>query len=118
MSSDYDEQPQNPLICAPRMPFPGSTTTTIRIQRIWDLPVGDEEEQSGKSNQTRQAGSRKAFSHIEVAPILTLESGRPVNPLDRLDSNRATLFLFQQGRLNLGRDSLKTLPYSYGSARA
>ena len=48
------------------------------------------------------------FSHIEVAPILTLESGRPVSPLTGLDSNQSHAFPLSARPLALGRNSLKT----------
>ena len=47
-------------------------------------------------------------SHIEVAPILTLESCRPVNPLTGLDSNQSHAFPLSAKPLGLGRNSLST----------
>jgi len=48
------------------------------------------------------------FSHIEVAPILTFESGRPVNPLTGLDSNQSHAFPLSARPRALERNSLKT----------
>ena len=48
------------------------------------------------------------ISHIEVAPILTLESGRPVNPLTGLDSNQSHAFPLSARPFGLGRNSLNT----------
>jgi hypothetical protein len=50
----------------------------------------------------------RAFGHIEMAPILTVESGRPVNGLTGLDSNRTHAFPLSARPLALGRNSLNT----------
>jgi hypothetical protein len=50
----------------------------------------------------------QTFSHIEVAPILTLESGRPVNPLTGLDSNQSHAFPLSARPLRLSRNFLST----------
>ncbi len=50
----------------------------------------------------------QAFSHIELAPILTLESGRPVNALTGLDSNQSHAFPLSARPQGLGRNSLNT----------
>jgi len=69
-----------------------------------DLPIGEEEE-SGK--QAENSGwLTRTFSHIEVAPILTIGSGRPVDPLTGLDSNRSHAFPLSARPLGLGRNSL------------
>jgi len=59
-------------IFARRMQYPAS----IKQQRfvfnaLWELPIGDEEERGGMSEQNT-GWLTQAFSHIEVAPILTL----------------------------------------------
>ncbi len=107
-ASDYDEQPQNPF--TPRAE--NAISRQHQQQRfvfnaLWDLPIGEEEEKNGKSEEN--AGwLMQTFSHIEVAPILTLESGRPVNPLTGLDSNHSHAFPLSARPLALGRNSLKT----------
>jgi hypothetical protein len=52
--------------------------------------------------------STKIFGHIEVAPIFTLESGRPVNPLTGIDSNGNGAFPLSSRPLGFGRNSFKT----------
>jgi len=52
----------------------------------------------------------QTFSHIEVAPILTLESGRPVNPLTGLDSDRSHTIPLSARPLGLGR-ALATMDF-------
>jgi hypothetical protein len=71
------------------------------------LPIGDEEKKDGKSEENT-GWLTQAFSHIEVAPILTLESGRPVNPYTGLDSNQSHAFPLSARPLGLGRNSLNT----------
>jgi hypothetical protein len=91
-ASDFDEQPQNPF--DPRAE--NAVSRQHQQQRfvfnaLWDLPIGDEEEKGGKSEENT-GWLTQAFSHIEVSPILTLESGRPVNPLTGLDLNQSHAF--------------------------
>ena len=50
----------------------------------------------------------RTFRHIEVAPIVTVGSGRPVNPLTGVDSNRSDAFPLSSRPLGLARNSLKT----------
>jgi hypothetical protein len=107
-ASDFDEQPQNPF--DPRAE--GAVSRQHQQQRfvfnaLWELPIGDEEEKGGKSEESTSWLSQ-IFSHIEVAPILTLESGRPVNPLTGLDSNQSHAFPLSARPLGLGRNSLNT----------
>jgi hypothetical protein len=71
------------------------------------LPIGDEEDKGGKSEKTT-GWLTEAFSHIEVAAILTLESGRPVNPFTGLDSNQSHAFPLSARPLGLSRNSLST----------
>ena len=107
-ASDYDEQPQNPFDLA-------SENTVSRqnqhqrfvFSALWDLPIGEEEDNSGKSNQS-SGWLTRTFSHIEVAPIFTAESGRPVNPATGLDSNQSHAFPLSGRPLDLGRNSIQT----------
>jgi hypothetical protein len=107
-ASDFDEQPESPF--DPRAE--NAVSRQHQQQRfvfnaLWDLPIGEEEDKGGKSEES--AGwLTKTFSHIELAPILTLESGRPVNPLTGLDSNLSHAFPLSARPLGLGRNSLNT----------
>jgi hypothetical protein len=107
-ASDYEEQPQNPFALAAE----NALSRQQQQQRfvfnaLWDLPIGEEEDKGAKSDEN-SGWLTQAFSHIEVAPILTLESGRPVNPLTGLDSNQSHAFPLSARPFALGRDSLKT----------
>jgi hypothetical protein len=107
-ASDYDEQPQNPFnLAAENALSRQHQQQRFVFNALWDLPVGEEEEKGGKSEESSN-WLTKTFSHIEVAPILTLENGRPVNPLTGLDSNQSHAFPLSARPLGLGRNSLKT----------
>jgi outer membrane receptor for ferrienterochelin and colicin len=107
-ASDFDEQPQNPF----DLRTENSVSSQHQQQRfvfnaLWELPIGDEEEK-GRESEENTGWLTQAFSHIELAPILTLESGRPANPLTGLDSNQSHAFPLSARPLALGRNSLNT----------
>jgi carboxypeptidase family protein/TonB-dependent receptor-like protein len=107
-ASDFDEQPQNPF----DLPAENAVSRQQQQQRfvfnaLWELPIGDEEDKGGKSEES-SSWLTQTFSHIEVASILTLESGRPVNPFTGLDSNQSHAFPLSARPLGLGRNSLST----------
>jgi hypothetical protein len=107
-ASDFDEQPQNPFdLRAENAVSRQHQQQRVVFNALWELPIGDEEEKGGKSEENTGWLTR-TFSHIEVAPILTLESGRPVNPLTGLDSNQSHAFPLSARPLVLGRNSLNT----------
>jgi hypothetical protein len=104
-ASNYDEQPQNPFNLAAE----NAVSWQHQQQRfvfnaLWDLPIG-EEEGSGHKSEPDQGWLVRTFSHIEVAPIFTAESGRPVNPLTGLDSNRTHAFPLSSRPLGLAKSS-------------
>jgi Carboxypeptidase regulatory-like domain/TonB dependent receptor/TonB-dependent Receptor Plug Domain len=107
-ASDFDEQPQDPFNLAAE----NALSLQHQQQRfvfsaLWDLPIGDEENNGGKSTQS-SGWLTRTFSHIELAPIFTAESGRPVNPLTGLDSNQSHAFPLSGRPLDFGRNSLQT----------
>jgi Carboxypeptidase regulatory-like domain/TonB dependent receptor/TonB-dependent Receptor Plug Domain len=107
-ASNYDEQPENPFNLAAE----DALSREHQQQRfvfnaLWDLPIGDEEDNAGKRGQN-QGWLTRTFSHIELAPIFTTESGRPVNPLTGLDSNQGHAFPLSSRPLDFGRNSLQT----------
>jgi hypothetical protein len=107
-ASDFDEQPQNPFdLRAENAVSRQHQQQRFVFNALWELPIGDEEEKSGKSEENT-GWLTQAFSHIEVAPILTLESGRPVNPLTGLDSDQSHAFPLTARPLGLGRNSVRT----------
>jgi hypothetical protein len=107
-ASDFDEQPQNPFdLRAENAVSRQQQQQRFVFNALWELPIGDEEDKGGKSEENT-GWLTQAFSHIEIAPILTLESGRPVNPLTGLDSNQSHAFPLSARPLGLGRNSLNT----------
>lgn len=107
-ASDFDEQPQNPFdLRAENAVSRQHQQQRFVFNALWELPIGDEEEKDGQSEENN-GWLTQAFSHIEVAPILTLESGRPVNPFTGLDSNQSHAFPLSARPPGLGRNSLNT----------
>ncbi len=72
------------------------------------MPIGEEDK--NRKSEESTSWLMQTFSHIEVAPILTLESGRPVNPLTGLDSDRSHTFPLSARPLGLGR-ALATMDF-------
>jgi hypothetical protein len=70
---------------------------------LWELPIGDE------APPTTLLG--KAFQHIELAPIVTLGSGRPVNPLTGIDTYRTGVWPLYANPVGYSRNSLRTAPF-------
>jgi Carboxypeptidase regulatory-like domain/TonB dependent receptor/TonB-dependent Receptor Plug Domain len=106
-ASNYDEQPQNPFnLAAERAVSVQHQQQRFVLNALWDLPIGEDEDSGQKS--ANRGWLVRAFSHIEVAPIFAVESGRPVNPLTGLDSNRARAFPLSSRPLDLGRNTLET----------
>ncbi len=104
-ASDFDEQPQSPFNLAPEWALSRQQQQQrLVFNALWELPIGDEE--PGKPAQNSWV--TKIFGHIEVAPIFTVESGRPVNPLTGVDSNHSGAFPASFRPLEFGRNSLTT----------
>jgi outer membrane receptor for ferrienterochelin and colicin len=107
-ASDFDEQPQNPFdLRAENAVSRQHQQQRFVFNALWELPIGDEEDKGGKPEEST-GWLTEAFSHIELAPILIVESGRPVNPLTGLDSNQSHAFPLSARPRNLGRNSLNT----------
>ena len=107
-ASDFDEQPQNPF----NLRAENALSRQHQQQRfvfnaLWDLPIGEEEDKGGNASEGG-GWLTETFSHIELAPIVTVESGRPINPLTGLDSNRSHAFPLSSRPLALGRNSLNS----------
>jgi carboxypeptidase family protein/TonB-dependent receptor-like protein len=104
-ASDFNEQPGNPFHLAAEQ----ALSLQHQQQRavfngLWELPIGDEE--PGKPAPNNWV--TKVFGHIEVAPIFTVESGRPVNPLTGVDSSRNGAFPLSSRPFGFGRNSLRS----------
>ncbi len=87
-ASDFDEQPQNPFdLRSERAISSQHQQQRFAFNALWDLPIPGE---------------------IRLAPIITVGTGRPIEPLVGLDSNRSDAFPFSARPLGLGRNSLHT----------
>jgi Carboxypeptidase regulatory-like domain/TonB dependent receptor/TonB-dependent Receptor Plug Domain len=107
-ASDFDDQPQNHFnLAAENALSRQHQQQRFVFNALGDLPIGEEEDKGTNSKESADWLTR-AFSHIEVAPIFTAESGRPINPLTGLDSNRTHAFPLSARPLNFGRNSLQT----------
>jgi hypothetical protein len=87
-ASDFDEQPQNPFdLRAERSLSSQHQQQRFTFNALWNLPIPGE---------------------IELAPLITVGTGRPIDPLVGLDSNRSDAFPLSARPLGLGRNSLET----------
>jgi hypothetical protein len=104
-ASDFDEQPQNPLnLAAERAVSLQHQQQRLVFNALWELPIGDEEPGKKKPDDPLS----KIFGHIQVAPIFTVESGRPVNPLTGVDTYRTLAFPLSARPAGMGRNSYRT----------
>jgi outer membrane receptor for ferrienterochelin and colicin len=87
-ASDFDEQPQNPFdLQAERALSSQQQQQRFSFNGLWNLPIPGQ---------------------IELVPIVTLGSGRPIDPLVGLDANRSDAFPLSARPLGFGRNSLLT----------
>ncbi len=119
-ASDFDEQPQNPYdLRADRGPSRNDQTQRFVLSGLFDLPFGEKERRAPRVQRLvslppsprRRLSSGlldKILGHVELAPIITVGSGRPVDPLIGLDSNRSHAFPLSARPLGFGRNTLKT----------
>ena len=104
-ASDFNEQPQNPFdLRGERAVSLQHQQQRLTFNALWELPIGDDE--PGKP--AKDDWVTRLFGHIEVAPIVTVDSGRPVNPITGVDSNGSHAFPLSARPLAFGRNSLRT----------
>ena len=104
-ASDYTEQPQNPAnLAAERALSLQHQQQRFVINALWEMPIGDEE--PGKPSKDDWV--TKVFGHIEVAPIFSATSGRPVNPLTGIDTYGSMVWPLSARPAGFGRNSLAT----------
>lgn len=107
-ASSWAEQPQNPYATnADR----GLSLFDLRhrfvLSGLFDLPIGDE----GNAAKGGPHGwFTKIFGNIEFAPIFSVESGRPENPLTGLDSNASESYPLSSRPAGYARNSLVIPP--------
>ena len=102
-ASDYTEQPQNPAnMAAERALSLQHQQQRFVFNALWELPIGDEE--PGKP--PKDDWVTKVFGHIEVAPIFSATSGRPLNPLTGVDTYGLMALPLSARPAGFGRNSL------------
>jgi hypothetical protein len=101
--SDYTEQPQNPMnLATERALSLQHQQQRLVFNALWELPIGDEE--PGKP--PKDDWTTKVFGHIEVAPVFSVASGRPVNPLTGIDTHQLMAWPLSARPPGFGRNSL------------
>jgi hypothetical protein len=106
-ASDFDEQPENPYdLRAERALSRNHIGQRLVFNGIFEL-LGDEDG-SEKGGQQQKGILKKLFSNIEAAPIITLSSGQPVNPLTGADESQSQAYPLTARPLVLPRNSLRT----------
>ena len=106
-ASDFDEQPQNPFdLRAERALSRQDVRHRFVLSSLFDLPFGDEEEKGAGNKRETLIGT--IMEHIEIAPIITLSAGRPVNPLTGSDEEHSRAFPLASRPLGFERNSQRT----------
>jgi hypothetical protein len=104
-ASDFDEQPQNPYALADEWADSRyDQRHRFVASALFDLPIGEEEDR--RPGKVPNAWVR-AFSHIEMAPIVTVDSGTPVNVVTGGDDNRSGAFPFTARPLGMSRNAAR-----------
>jgi hypothetical protein len=104
-ASDFDEQPQNPYaLTDEKAPSRYDQRHRLVASALFDLPIGDEEDRTPGVTPSLWV---RAFSSIEVAPIFTVGSGLPVNPVTGPDDAHTGSTPTVSRPLGLDRNSLR-----------
>lgn len=104
-ASEFDEQPQNPFALGDEWADSRyDARHRFVASALFDLPIGDEEDQQPGQPATMWT---RAFSHIEIAPIVTLASGSPVNAVTGGDDNQSRAFPFTSRPLGVPRNAAR-----------
>ena len=76
------------------------------LSALFDLPFGDEEEKGAGGERDILIG--QILGHVEIAPIVTLSSGRPVNALTGTDEEHNRAFPLASRPSGFARNALRT----------
>ncbi len=105
-ASDFNEQPANPYdLQAERALSLQDVRNRFVISGVFELPFVDVE---GKDKGEKDSLLKKIFGNIEIAPIITLSSGRPVNALTGTDEERSRAFPLASRPFGYSRNALHT----------
>jgi len=117
-ASDFAEQPQNPFnLRAERALSLNNQAQQFVLSGLFELPFGNDEETGSKSHKKRSGFLDRMLGNVELAPIITVGSGLPVNPLTGLDSSRSYAFPLSSRPLDLGRDTLHAPAHAMADLR-
>jgi len=120
-ASDFDEQPDNPLNLKPERALSRNHQGhRFVLSALYDLPFGEEENKAVQPTGRQGHDSEllvEILSHIQIAPIITVGSGRPINPLTGLDSNRSHAFPLSSRPPGFGRNTLKLPSFATADLR-
>lgn len=113
-ASDFFEQPPNPYdLTAERSRSLLDVRHRFVGSGVFDLPFGDEDDKPETGSQ-KDSLLTEILGNVEVAPIVTFSSGRPVNALTGADEEHSGAFPFAARPLGFGRNSLTT-PRSFNT---
>src|SRR5262249_4304560 len=89
-ASQYFEQPENPFnLHAERALSAQHQKHRFTFSALFELECEDESHTQAREGLSRSIGRlREAFGEFEIAPIVTVGSGRPFSPLVGFDANR------------------------------
>lgn len=105
-ASDFNEQPANPYdLRAEKSVSLQDARQRFVVSGVFELPFGDDE---GKGANKKENLVGEILSNIEIAPIITLSSGRPVNALTGADEERSRAFPLASRPLGFARNALRT----------
>ncbi len=105
-ASDFNEQPANPYnLQAERALSLQDVRHRLVVSGVFELPFGDEE---GKDTGEKDDLLKEIFGNVEIAPIITLSSSRPVNALTGTDEERSRAFPLVSRPLGFSRNALRT----------
>ena len=108
-ASDFDEQPANPYdLGAERAASRQDARQRFVLSALFDLPFGEDEEDTRAAKRGGSDMLYELLSHIEVAPILTVTSGRPVNALTGADEEHGLAYPLASRPLLFARNQLRT----------
>ena len=88
-ASDFDEQPNDPTdLLAERSWSRYHQAHRLSLNGLFDIFEAEEARPGEGGRQGRPPLLRQIFGQWELAPVVTVGSGRPVNPLVGVDANR------------------------------
>jgi len=107
-ASDFDEQPANPYdLRSERALSRHHVGQRFTLNGVFEIEF-EEEEEGGGDGEEGESLVQEIFGDIEIAPILTVSSGRLVNPLTGADDDRSLAWPLASRPLGTVRNGLRT----------